>query len=46
MSCGIVHAILKHGNQKDLKLILDCIATEKEQIVYWNHVGLDRIALK
>ena len=45
-SRGIVLALLKYGNQNDLKLILDRIAAEKERIVYWNHAGLGRTVLK
>lgn len=45
-SRGIVLALLKHGNQSDLKLILDRIAAEERRIDYWNHAGLGRIASK
>jgi hypothetical protein len=45
-SRGIVLALLKYGKQSDLKLILDRIATAKERIDYWNHVGLGSIASK
>jgi len=45
-SRGIVAALLQYGNQNDLKLVLDRITAEKEQIVYWNHTGLGRTVLK
>ena len=38
----IVLALLKKGNQSDLKLVLNRLAHNNEQIDYWNHTELGR----
>jgi len=45
-SRDVVLALLKYGNENDLKLVLDRIAAEEQRIVYWNHAGLGRTASK
>jgi len=40
----IVLALLRFGNASDVKLVLDRVAKEKDQIDYWNHTELGKAA--
>jgi len=42
----IVHSLLKYGNLNDFKLVLGRIATETEEVYYWNHTRLGRAAAR
>ena len=42
----VVHSLLKYGNLNDFKLVLDRIATEAEEVYYWNHTRLGREAAR
>jgi hypothetical protein len=42
----VVHSLLEYGNLNDFKLVLDRIATEAEEVYYWNHTRLGRAAAR